>query len=51
MEQARFMNNVQTRVQFPGRLFILAGQDQEREARCLKHFAEAFGDGDTGSRF
>jgi hypothetical protein len=32
------------------RLFILAGQDQERETRCLKHFVEAFGDGDTGSR-
>ena len=44
------MYNVQTRVKFPGRLFILAGQDQERETRCLKHFVEAFGGRHTGGR-
>ena len=50
LEQARLMNNIQTWVQFPGRLFILAGQNQEREICRLKHFVQALGGRHTEGR-
>jgi hypothetical protein len=50
LEQARFMDYVQARVELSGRLLILAGQNQEREIRLIEHSPQTFGDGDTGSR-